>query len=266
MTMPSSRPTAIRASFTSPRPFAQRVDRRDARGLLAGRWLRPCYLRLSRGRVARVCQWGRDRDYGPRVGSTARGRARHRPTHSHSAPAYETALGSLLRTRGRRGDPQSLGTGPNRRASQPSPPPRTTALPGSFGVTGVLFRAREAPPAPAEGKRWFPVGPRASVCAWRKWRRAPGGGGPSPPPERRLTARDDQEAKEAIKERFEAEKKALYLLAGARGRHRRARRKAATHGPGRRARRCRLYRRGEMPRRRPRRARRAPALPDHTPP
>jgi hypothetical protein len=46
----------------------------------------------------------------------------------------------------------------------------------------------------------------------------------------------------------------------------RARRQAAAPGPRRRARRRRLQRRGQVPRRRPRRARGAPALPDPAPP
>ena len=56
------------------------------------------------------------------------------------------------------------------------------------------------------------------------------------------------------------------LLAGARRRDQRTRRQATTQGPGRRARPGRLHRRREMSRRRPGRARRAPALPDPTPP
>ena len=56
------------------------------------------------------------------------------------------------------------------------------------------------------------------------------------------------------------------LLAGARRRHRRARRQAAPRSARRRARPGRLHRRRQVPRRRPRRARRAPALPDQTPP
>jgi transposase-like protein len=56
------------------------------------------------------------------------------------------------------------------------------------------------------------------------------------------------------------------LLAGARRRHQRERRQAATSGPGRRTRQARLHRRGQMPGRRPGRARGAPALPTPTPP
>ena len=56
------------------------------------------------------------------------------------------------------------------------------------------------------------------------------------------------------------------LLAGARRRHQRTRRQATTPGPGRPARPRWLHRRGEVSRRRPRRACRAPALPDQPPP
>jgi transposase-like protein len=56
------------------------------------------------------------------------------------------------------------------------------------------------------------------------------------------------------------------LLAGARRRDQRAGRQAATPGAHRRARQGRLHRRRQMPGRRPRRARGAPALPTHAPP
>jgi len=64
----------------------------------------------------------------------------------------------------------------------------------------------------------------------------------------------------------ERERRPSRLLAGARRRHRRARRQATTASPPRRARSRRLHRRGQVSRRRPRRARCAPALPDQTPP